>query len=233
MDYKKFFMFFFVFLITLNLDTVFACNIGNPKTIEKIFPDPTVAKQIEKILCKSSTSDEVNQVELNSIKEFSCEGVSNIAGFQYLNNLDNFSATYGKISDLSPLSELVNLKRIILRSNKITNISPLSNLTKLETLDLTCNLVTDLKPLSNLTNLFFLSIQCNKVEDVSVLSFLKELRILNVSQNPVRNILPLRDLRKLIELQTLSTFIPKDDYTQLYIYRNHNFIERWLNWIVG
>lgn len=239
MDYKKNFMFFFVFFIALSLNTVFADNIGEPNSIEKIFPDKLMAQKIAMILNKSTIYETVTQDDLNYVKEFrydesdSPSKILNIEGIQYLNNLRNFILTCGEISDLSPLSRLVNLQKIALCRNQIINVAPLANLEKLEYLDLSCNLIVDLNPLSRLTNLYFLTIYCNKIEDISPLSSLKNLKMVSIGQNPISNISALSNLKKLTNVEAYGTLIPSSSCKQLYMYRNHSFIERWWNWIVG
>ena len=66
----------------------------------------------------------------------------------------------------------MNLKSLDLDNNKITDISPLGNLVNLESLYLVNTQITDISPLFKLSNLRYLYLSKNNIDD----NTLQELR---------------------------------------------------------
>ena len=129
-------------------------------------------------------------------------GISSLKGIEYCTALKNFTITYSKVSDISPLSGLTNLRYLYLSSNQITDISALSGLTQLEELLLDYNQITDVSALSGLTNLKNLNLGYNRITDVSVLSGLTNLSYLYLNNNQITDISALSDLTNLTLLES-------------------------------
>jgi internalin A len=128
----------------------------------------------------------------------------------------------GRLSDITPLSNLTNLRALDLSQNQIRGLAPLSNLTNLTQLDLMGNEIRDLSALrrlanltelslglnwtpdvsalTGLTNLTRLNLESSGVGDVSALSNLTGLTLLDLSDNGIADIAPLRALTQLTEL---------------------------------
>ena len=124
--------------------------------------------------------------------------ISDISPLSELLNLRNLYLGFNDISDISPLSELVNLKILELCGNKINDIFPLSGMINLSYLDLRGNRATDLSPLINLPNLGTgfggLSLNNNQITDISPLANMSNLRWLDLTNNPITDLTPLEDL---------------------------------------
>lgn len=75
-----------------------------------------------------------------------------------------------KVTDLSPLENLVNLRILYLWNTKITNFSPLEKLVNLEWLNLNNTKITDLSPLVGMTNLRTVYLGNTKITDLSPLA---------------------------------------------------------------
>jgi hypothetical protein len=108
--------------------------------------------------------------------------------------------TRGKLSDITPLSELTNLDTLSLGYNQITDLSPLAELKKLHTLLLDGNLICDLSPLSELTNLHTLTLNSNQVSDLTPVAKLTNLVVLRLHSNQISDIAPLKKLTNLTTL---------------------------------
>ena len=96
-----------------------------------------------------------------------------------------------KLSDISPLANLVNLKTLDLGACQIANIRPLEDLKKLEILRLHYNQIQDITPLANLTSLSELWLTGNRIVDISPLEKLTLLEELRIQGNPITDYSPL------------------------------------------
>ena len=120
--------------------------------------------------------------------------------------------TPNRISDLTPLENLMNLRVLNLACNAVGNLFPLRNLTNLTNLSLTENEITNIQPLADLTNLTGLHIDNyyysplwagnNHIKDLSPLRNLTNLYRLDVGQNPIGSSIDVvRNFSKLNTLQ--------------------------------
>ncbi|HWR70956.1 MAG TPA: leucine-rich repeat domain-containing protein, partial [Dehalococcoidia bacterium] len=115
-------------------------------------------------------------------------------------SLDLLGLSSNRISDLSPLSNLMSLRTVFLEDNRISDLSPLSGLTSLEYLQLDANRISNLSPLSGLTSLECLYLNLNQIGDISPISSLAGLWRLGLSVNQISNLSPLSGLTGLKDL---------------------------------
>ncbi|MBK3914672.1 hypothetical protein HC710_06915 [Listeria ivanovii subsp. ivanovii] len=179
-----------------------AVSISKPLPINEIFPDPGIANEVKRILCKKSVSDIVTQKELNSIRKyFNCNesNVKSLEGLQFLTNLEELHLSENQISDLSPLKDLTNLSTLYLNKNKLKSLNgiPTAKLVRLVVDD---NELSDADPLSDSLRLESLSMSKNKLRNINGLANLTKLRTLNLKKNELRDLSPLRRLKKLNSL---------------------------------
>ncbi|MDE0316372.1 MAG: leucine-rich repeat domain-containing protein [Candidatus Poribacteria bacterium] len=125
------------------------------------------------------------------------QGISDLSGLQFAENLERIEFRRNAISDLSPLAGLTKLNNIKLRGNQITDITPLENLTRVDWLGLEQNQITDLSPLKKLTKLQGVGISGNPVTDVSPLVDLTSLERIDAWRTPVSDFTPLASLPRL------------------------------------
>ena len=125
------------------------------------------------------------------------QGISDLRGIEFAENLERIEFRRNAISDLSPLRNLTRLNNIKLRGNQITDITPLENLTRVDWLGLEQNQITDLSPLKKLTKLQGVGISGNPVTDVSPLVDLTSLERIDAWRTPVSDFTPLASLPRL------------------------------------
>ena len=99
-----------------------------------------------------------------------------------------------RISDLSPLKNLVNLMDLDLDDNQISDISSLNTLTNLTVLDLDGNKISNISTLSRMLNLTELDLHDNRILDISPLKNLVNLTVLDLSENYISDFSPIAGL---------------------------------------
>lgn len=199
------FLFLISFMIvigTSNQLDVQAENLTQPTAINEIFPDPALADAMRSRLGKASVTDIVSQNELDQQTGINVpeEGIKDLEGIQYLNNLSSLYVYFNEITDISVISKLYNLKHVYLDENQINDISALSNLTNLTELSLGSTQISDISALSNLTNLTALSLSDNQLNYLDALSGLQNLKLLNLKKTQTSDISALSGLTNLDNL---------------------------------
>ena len=185
-------------------------------------------------------ADPIYAGEMRRIKYLTAEsvGIEWLAGLEYATNLEvlRLGNVYGsdwnirwveeagtkyrvpkppilnRISDLTPLENLMNLTSLDLSCNAVSNLLPLSNLSKLVYLHLTENKITDIRPLAGLINLKQLYIDNhyyspqwagnNEIKDLTPLRNLRNLQRLDVGRNPIESDIGI--VRNFPKLQSLD-----------------------------
>ncbi|EGF3617471.1 LPXTG cell wall anchor domain-containing protein [Listeria monocytogenes] len=193
---------FMIVIGTSNQLDVQAENLTQPTAIDEIFPDPALADAMRSRLGKASVTDIVSQNELDQQTGINVpeEGIKDLEGIQYLNNLSSLYVYFNEITDISVISKLYNLKHVYLDENQINDISALSNLTNLTELSLGKTQISDISVLSNLTNLTALSLSDNQLNNLDALSSLQNLKLLNLVETQTSDISVLSGLTNLEDL---------------------------------
>ncbi|EAD7748265.1 LPXTG cell wall anchor domain-containing protein [Listeria monocytogenes] len=193
---------FMIVIGTSNQLDVQAENLTQPTAINEIFPDPALADAMRSRLGKASVTDIVSQNELDQQTGINVpeEGIKDLEGIQYLNNLSSLYVYFNEITDISVISKLYNLKHVYLDENQINDISALSNLTNLTELSLGSTQISDISALSNLTNLTALSVSDNQLNNLDALSGLQNLKLLNLKKTQTSDISALSGLTNLDNL---------------------------------
>jgi hypothetical protein len=165
--------------------------------IEVVFPDPNLDAAIRAAINKPE--GDIHPADLGGLYSFdaSFKGIKNVAGIEYLSNLQTLNFNYNQIIDVSLLSSLTNLQNLYLSDNQIIDISPLSSLANLQDLALSSNKIIDFSPLSSLTNLQELGLGSNQISDLSPLAGLTNLQTLGLSSNQITDVSPLAGLTNL------------------------------------
>ena len=127
-------------------------------------------------------------------------GIRNIQGLEFAQNLENLNLGSNQVRDIRPLRNLVKLQGLSLYANQVSDLSPLRSLTLLVYLNAAHNPVTDLSPLSNHINLETLDLFDCQISDVSPLTGLKNLKNLILTHNRISDFSPLAGLTNLRRL---------------------------------
>jgi len=151
---------------------------------------------------------------LSNCKIKSLDGIESLTKLQMLDISNN---------NLSNINAVRNLKKLVYlfcsRNSKLTDLSPIKNLVNLETLDISNTGIANLSPLKNLKNLNFLYASNSNITNISVLSNLKNLAVLELSGNKISNVSPLKDLDKIISLNlsnnNISDIMPIQKFSRM------------------
>ncbi len=137
---------------------------------------------------------------LNELILFKNSRLTDLSPLKNLIQLSVIDCSFTQISDLSPLENLVHIERVNLSSTKVSDLTFLNNLPHLQALHIQNTAVSDLSPLKNhkyLQNLYFSNTQVKKLSPLQNLQFLQTIHCANTQ---VRDLSPLEGL---IQLQTI------------------------------
>ena len=184
-------------------------------------PDTALRECVEKALDREEGT-QITQDDLEGLTALEgCTGVSHLDGLEFATNLTRLNLVRGKITNLSPISDISSLEELNLGSHRIRDLTPISGLVGLWTLSAFGNPVSDLAPLVGLQSLRELTLNDTQITDLSPLLGLPSLEYLSVVRAPIRD-LPywppsaslrtlyiggngVRDLSPLTSLKTLTS----------------------------
>lgn len=138
--------------------------------------------------------------EMEGLREIRCGGphrrrpcdLKDLTPLKALNSLTTLEVQATSISDINAIGSLT-LKKLTMSHCKITDLSPLRNMVTLESLDVQGTDVKDLTPLRNLPNLRSLELGDSKIFDLRMLSTTR-LRMLGISGTQIKDISVIRDM---------------------------------------
>lgn len=194
---------------TLTMDAAKEVTAKFTKSMSnELVPDKNLQNLIRKTLALPE-EHKITVSDLKKLKTLKCNNCTDLTeaqkivsliGLEHATDLEDLELQYNKISDITPLANLIKLSKLYLYHNDISDISALSGLTNLNSLWIIQNRITDVSPLAKLINLQDLDIAYNKISDISSLAKLKELRDLNLYDNKISDISALAALSKLQRL---------------------------------
>ena len=121
---------------------------------------------------------------LKSFNRFYGNDYNNIIdAMKFCENLERFSLSQVKVTNMNRIAELGNLKSLSLVSGQIKKIEGLKNMTNLEGLSLAGNQIKEIEGLENLTKLKRLFLNTNQIADITPLSANTSLMELNLKSN--------------------------------------------------
>jgi len=188
------------------------------------FPDQNLEEKCIRPRLGKTNGGPIYAQDLLVITAFGCTGygISDIAGMEYMHNLEILTMYSNQIvsleplrnlkkvreldlhdnliEDISPLQGLTLIENLIIHQNKIKNIDALASLTNLQEMYLDLNLVESLAPLSNLKNLVFLSLSSNNITSVDSLGTITSIKTIDVERNKITDIAPIKTLLNLNRL---------------------------------
>jgi Leucine-rich repeat (LRR) protein len=167
------------------------------------FPDEGLEQAIRKE--SGRTNGPLYGEDLEGIRRLNAANfsITNLAGIEYLPNLESLDLRGNPVSSVEELLSLQKLVELSLRNTEIDDIAPLSDLVRLRRLDLRgTDLGKDgLEPLKNLRALEELNLRESGITELDALGSLQNLRYLNIHSNS--GITSLKPIAGLGRLQTL------------------------------
>ncbi|EOP46778.1 leucine-rich repeat domain-containing protein [Bacillus cereus] len=173
------------------------------------------------------TKEDLLQIKTLSI--YSGEGINEIAGLEYMTNLEKLTLRESNVTDISvisglrhlkyldlssnpiesiqPVSKLENLDMLFLRDNKITDLTPLSQMKKIKILDLIGNNIKDLTPLFTVLSLEEVYLANNQISNLSGIEKLKNVNLLWIGNNKISDVELISKMSNLIELEIADSEI--------------------------
>ena len=168
--------------------------IEKPSAEEKVeIPDAGLEKTVRKAL-NLTDREPITKKKLLKLKVLDAgdmdQGIKNLEGLQYAENLKELRLGENHVSDLSPIRQL-QLEILCLVRNEVQDLAPIKDMTSLKVLNIYYNHISDVSDLKNLKNLEFLDMhacdRCDKVEGISALEGLTNLRYLSLESNQLGN----------------------------------------------
>ena len=198
------------------VEVEFSVSYSSSSSNDEVFiPDAALRRYIEEEL-KKSLGETIRQGDMNTLRHLYYEtirqgdmyqlrhlyygsslGIKNLRGLEAAKNLEILRISSNKISDLTPLANLLKLIQLYINFTEVSDLTPLANLTRLEDLYISSTEISDLTPLANLTRLEDLRASNNKISDLTPLANLTRLENLNISFNEVSDLTPLANLPSL------------------------------------
>ncbi|WJE35352.1 leucine-rich repeat domain-containing protein [Bacillus mycoides] len=173
------------------------------------------------------TKEDLLQIKTLSI--YSGEGINEIAGLEYMTNLEKLTLRESNVADISvisglrhlkyldlssnpiesiqPVSKLENLDMLFLRDNKIADLTPLSQMKKIKILDLIGNNIKDLTSLFTVLSLEEVYLANNQISNLSGIEKLKNVKLLWIGNNKISDVEPISKMSNLIELEIADSEI--------------------------
>jgi hypothetical protein len=115
--------------------------------------------------------EEMDEMELSEC------GIDDLDGVEYCIHTVSMDLSLNRITDVTPLSNLISLQELNLSNNKIGYIDALTFLRQLKSVDLSFNSIDDISPLFEIETLEFADLTGNKIPAIQI----QELRDLGVN----------------------------------------------------
>ncbi|ALL22203.1 leucine-rich repeat domain-containing protein [Bacillus tropicus] len=162
-------------------------------------------------------------LQIKTLSIYSGKGINEIAGLEYMTNLEKLTLRESNVTDISaisklrglkyvdltsnsiesihPIGQLENINMLFLRDNKISDLTPLSKIKKIKTLDLTGNNIKDIQPLFTLSTMKQLYLANNQISDLTGIDRLNNVKLLWIGNNKINNVESISKMSNLIELE--------------------------------
>ncbi|AIY77194.1 TPA: leucine-rich repeat domain-containing protein [Bacillus tropicus] len=162
-------------------------------------------------------------LQIKTLSIYSGKGINEIAGLEYMTNLEKLTLRESNVTDISaisklrglkyvdltsnsiesihPIGQLENINMLFLRDNKISDLTPLSKIKKIKTLDLIGNNIKDIQPLFTLSTMKQLYLANNQISDLTGIDRLNNVKLLWIGNNKINNVESISKMSNLIELE--------------------------------
>ncbi|SCB86553.1 leucine-rich repeat domain-containing protein [Bacillus mycoides] len=202
-------------------------KVEQQEKVANVIVDKKLQQHINKYnLDRKNINEPITKEDLLKIKTltiYSGEGINEIAGLEYMINLEKLTLRESNVTDISfiselrhlkyldlssnpiesiqPVSKLENLDMLFLRDNKIADLTPLSQMKKIKILDLIGNNIKDLTPLFTVLSLEEVYLANNQISNLSGIEKLKNVKLLWIGNNKISDVEPISKMSSLIELE--------------------------------
>ncbi|AYF81288.1 leucine-rich repeat domain-containing protein [Bacillus thuringiensis] len=168
-------------------------------------------------------------LQIKTLSIYSGKGINEIAGLEYMTNLEKLTLRESNVTDISaisklrslkyvdltsnsiesihPIGQLENINMLFLRDNKISDLTPLSKMKKIKTLDLIGNNIKDIQPLFTLSTMKQLYLANNQISDLNGIDRLNNVGLLWIGNNKINNVESISKMSNLIELEIADSEI--------------------------
>ncbi|UPJ17045.1 NEAT domain-containing protein [Bacillus cereus] len=168
-------------------------------------------------------------LQIKTLSIYSGKGINEIAGLEYMTNLEKLTLRESNVTDISaisklrslkyvdltsnsiesihPIGQLENINMFFLRDNKISDLTPLSKMKKIKTLDLIGNNIKDIQPLFTLSTMKQLYLANNQISDLNGIDRLNNVELLWIGNNKINNVESISKMSNLIELEIADSEI--------------------------
>ncbi|MCU5678590.1 NEAT domain-containing protein [Bacillus cereus] len=168
-------------------------------------------------------------LQIKTLSIYSGKGINEIAGLEYMTNLEKLTLRESNVTDISaisklrslkyvdltsnsiesihPIGQLENINMLFLRDNKISDLTPLSKMKKIKTLDLIGNNIKDIQPLFTLSTMKQLYLANNQISDLNGIDRLNNVELLWIGNNKINNVESISKMSNLIELEIADSEI--------------------------
>ncbi|MGE7891116.1 leucine-rich repeat domain-containing protein [Bacillus cereus] len=168
-------------------------------------------------------------LQIKTLSIYSGKGINEIAGLEYMTNLEKLTLRESNVTDISaistlrglkyvdltsnpienihPIGQLENINMLFLRDNKISDLTPLSKMKKIKTLDLIGNNIKDIQPLFTLSTMKQLYLANNQISDLTGIDRLNNVELLWIGNNKINNVESISKMSNLIELEIADSEI--------------------------
>ncbi len=168
-------------------------------------------------------------LQIKTLSIYSGKRINEIAGLEYMTNLEKLTLRESNVTDISaisklrslkyvdltsnsiesihPIGQLENINMLFLRDNKISDLTPLSKMKKIKTLDLIGNNIKDIQPLFTLSTMKQLYLANNQISDLNGIDRLNNVELLWIGNNKINNVESISKMSNLIELEIADSEI--------------------------
>ena len=185
-------------------------ELSQTTNIILVIPDPNLRAVIAEVLDKEDANAPITLQEMATltILRASNRDIKDLTGLEFAINLEELHANDNyKITDLSPLSDLINLRILSIYNNPIESLSPIAGLVNLERLLIIGDHISDISPLAGFVKLRHFLTWGNPISDLSPLAGLTQLNSLDICGADNPDISPLAQLTGLKSLYLPSNGI--------------------------
>jgi len=163
-------------------------------------PDVNLRSAVRAAIGKPSGA--LNNVDMLTLNQLTANfaGIVDLTGLEWASNLTALSLAGNSITNLSKIQNLPSLRSLTLGSNPLSDFSQIATMTNLLELSLVGDSVSNVTFVNNLVGLSLLNLNNNLITDLSPISSLTNLSYLFLGRNLFTNISPLVNLTHLTDL---------------------------------
>jgi internalin A len=146
------------------------------------FPDPVLRACVEELTGKNP-GDPIYGYDVTNITKVECNGVSDLTGMDYFEQIEFIQFYNSNIGSLKPIANHHNLKYLYLRGGSVKNLNEIANLKNLIDLEYLQSDLEDISVLASMENLEWVGFKETKLKSITALSSLPNITKILASDN--------------------------------------------------